>query len=160
MKIRAAFLLPLLIAACTSGAPTDTQPHTSPGADALAQVGRWNLQGATDVQGRPIASVLPNGKAVHVAVFADGRLAIEGGCNHMGGHYAIDGRGRLVVPAIQSTAMACADDALMAADSAVAGLLQGSSEWRIAESYPEQLFLDHADGRRSHWVAVRPAPSG
>ena len=157
MKIRAALLLTMLIAACTPGVPTIPPPAASPGPDALAQVGRWKLQGATDAQGRPIAAVLPNGKAVHVAVFADGRLAIEGGCNHMGGGYAIDGRGRLVVQAIQSTLMACDDETLMAADSAVAGLLQGSAEWRIAESYPEQLSLDHADGRRSHWVADRPA---
>ena len=51
------------------------------------------------------------------------------------------------------------DQALMAADSAVAGLLRGTSEWRIAESYPEQLSLEHADGRRSHWVADRSAAS-
>lgn len=77
----------------------------------------------------------------------------------MGGRYTIDANGRLVVSEIQSTLMACADGALMEADTAVAGLLQGTSEWRIAESYPEQLFLEHADGRRSHWVADRPAAS-
>lgn len=158
MTIRTAMLLPLLMVACTSGAPTDTQRDTPTGPDALAQVGRWALQGATDGQGRPIAAVRPNDTAVHVVVFAGGELAIEGGCNHIGGHYDIDGRGRLVVPEIQSTLMACADRALMAADSAVSGLLRGTSEWRIAESYPEQLFLQHADGRRSHWVAVRPVP--
>lgn len=156
MNMRIAFLLPLLLAACTTGTPPDTQTHTSP--DALAQVGRWELQGATDAQGQPITAVRPNGKAVHVAVLADGALAIEGGCNHMSGRYDIDGHGRLVVPEIQSTLMACADQALMDADTAVAGLLRGTSEWRIAESYPEQLFLQHSDGRRSHWVAVRPAP--
>lgn len=155
IAVRMALLLPLLLAACTTGAPTDAQPGAPGGPDALAQVGRWQLQGATDGQGEPIAAVLPHGKAVHAAVFADGALAIEGGCNHMGGRYDIDARGRLVVTEIQSTLMACADEARMAADSAVAGLLQGTSEWRIAESYPEQLFLDHADGRRSHWVAAR-----
>ena len=50
------------------------------------------------------------------------------------------------------------DQELMAADSAVSALLRGSGAWRIAESYPEQLSLQHTDGRRSHWVAVRPAP--
>jgi len=104
-----------------------------------------------------MAAVLPDGKPVHAVVFNDGSLAIEGGCNHMGGRYDIDGQGRLVVAEIHSTLMACANVALMSADSAVAGLLRGTSEWRIAESYPEQLFLEHADGRRSSWVAVRPA---
>ena len=134
------------------------QPQAPAAPDALAQVGRWKLQGATDAAGQPVAAVAPHGKPVHAIVFSDGSLGIEGGCNHMGGRYDIDAQGRLVVREIQSTLMACADQALMTADSAVAGLLQGASEWRIAESYPEQLYLDHADGRRSHWVAVRPAP--
>ena len=156
--MRTVFLLSLLLAACTTGAPPTANTPSTP--DALAQVGRWKLQAATDAQGRPIAAVRPNGKAAHEAVFAEGRLAIEGGCNHMGGRYEIDHRDRLVVAEIQSTLMACADQALMEADAAVAGLLQGTSEWRIAESYPEQLFLQHADGRRSAWVAVRPAAPG
>ena len=157
LAIRIAVPLALLLAACTtpSGAPTDP----SAGPDALAQVGRWKLRGATDAQGQPLAAALPGGRAVHAAVFADGNLGIEGGCNHMGGRYQLDAAGRLVVSEIQSTLMACADQALMAADSAVAGLLRGTSEWRIAESYPEQLSLEHADGRRSHWVADRSAAS-
>ena len=157
MTIRPAYLLPLLLAACTAGVPTNTPPVAPAGTDALAQVGRWKLQGAADGQGRPIAAVLPDGKAVHGLVFADGQLAIEGGCNNMGGRYHIDGSGRLVVSEIHSTRMACAED-LMTADSAVSALLQIPSEWSIAESYPEQLSLQHTDGRRSHWVAVRPAP--
>lgn len=156
--IRAAFLLPLLLAACTAGVSTGTQPGTPAATDALAQVGRWKLQSAADAQGRPVAAVLPGGKAVHTLVFTDGQLAIEGGCNHIGGRYRIDGSGRLVVAEIQSTLMACMDQELMTADSAVSALLRGTSEWSIAESYPERLSFQHTDGRRSHWVAVRPAP--
>lgn len=151
-----AVLLPVL-AACTAPAPADTPPETPAGADALAQVGRWKLQGAVDGQGQPIAEVLPGGRAVHALVFADGRMGIEGGCNHMGGRYRVGARGRLVVPEIESTLMACEDQALMTADGAVATLLRGNSEWSIAESWPEQLNLRHADGRRSHWVADRSA---
>ena len=92
MRIRTVLLLPLLLAAGTACTPIAAPPVAPPGPDALAQVGRWSLQGATNAAGQPIA---------------------------------------------------------------VAGLLRGTSEWRIAESYPEQLFLQHADGRRSHWVAVR-----
>lgn len=155
---RPAFVLPLLLAACTTSVPTGSPPAAPAGTDALAQVGRWQLQAAADAQGRPIAAVLPHGKAVHALEFADGQLAIKGGCNHIGGRYRIDGSGRLVVPEIQSTLMTCMDEDLMAADSAVSALLRGSSQWSIAESYPEQLSLQHTDGRRSHWVAVRPAP--
>lgn len=156
--IRLALLIPLLLAACTAGLSTDPQPGAPAGADALAQVGRWKLQGGTDGQGRSIAAVQPHGQYVHALVFDDGRLAIEGGCNHIGGRYRIDAGGRLVVLELQSTLMACMDEDLMAADSAVSALLQGTSEWSIAESYPEQLSLQHGDGRRSHWVADRPAP--
>ena len=155
--MRAAFLLLLLLAACTAGVPADTQPGAPAATDALAQVGRWKLQGAAYAQGRPITAVLPQGRAVHSLVFADGQLAIEGGCNHIGARYRIDGSGRLVVPEIESTVMACMDRDLMAADRAVSALLHGTSEWSIAESYPEQLSLQHTEGRRSHWVAVRPA---
>ena len=157
MTLRVAWLAPLLLAACTPSVPTDAARSAPAGLDGLAQVGRWTLQGATDAQGRPIAAVLPDGRAAHVAVFADGQMVLEGGCNNIGGPYDVDGQGRLVVPEIHSTRKACANQALMAADVAVSGLLQGHSEWSIAESYPEQLFLQHADGRRSHWVAVRPA---
>lgn len=152
---RAAFLLPLLIAGCGAGVPTDTHPQE--GTDALAQVGRWQLQSAADAQGRPIVAALPQGRAVHSLVFADGLLAVEGGCNHIGARYSIDGSGRLVVPEIESTVRACMDRDLLAADGAVSALLHGTSEWSIAESHPEQLSLQHTDGRRSHWIAVRPA---
>jgi heat shock protein HslJ len=126
VALRAAALLSLL-AAFAACAPTATQPDAPAGPDALAQVGRWNLQGATDARGQPIAAVQPDGKAVHAIVFGDGRVAIEGGCNQMGGRYRIDRQGRLVVAEIQSTLMACANAALMRADSEVAALLQGTS---------------------------------
>ena len=155
IKPSLAFLLPLLLAACTAPVPTNEAPGTPAGTDALAQVGRWNLQGAVSAQGRPIADVLPGGKAVHALVFADGRLSIEGGCNHIGGRYRVDVDGRLVISEMQSTLMACEDAALMRADGAVSALLEGSADWTIAESWPEQLSLRHADGRRSHWVADR-----
>ncbi|MDQ3287605.1 MAG: META domain-containing protein [Pseudomonadota bacterium] len=148
----------MLLAACTAGVPTDPQRGASAGSDALAQVGRWKLQGAEDGQGMPVSALLPDGSAVHALVFANGRVTVEGGCNHMGGRYRMDRSGRLVVSEIQSTLMACSDQDLMTADSAVSALLEGRSDPSIAESYPEQLFLLHEDGARSYWVAVRPAP--
>lgn len=157
MKTVSGCLLSLLLAACAAVGP-GADPQAPASQDPLAQVGRWTLQAAADAQGRPLAEALPHGKAVHSLVFAGGAVAIEGGCNHMGGRYRIDARGRLVVVEIQSTLMACQDQALMAADGVVAGLLQGASQWRIMESYPEQLRMDHVDGGSSYWVADRPAP--
>jgi heat shock protein HslJ len=154
--LRSAGLLPLLLlAACAGGRGSD--PGSSGAApDPLAQVGRWALQGATDRGGQPITAVLPGGRAAHALVFEGDRVAVEGGCNHIGGRYRIEGDGKLRVLEMQSTLMACQDQALMAADTAISDLLEGVAQWRIAESYPEQLTLDHADGRSSHWVAVRP----
>lgn len=143
----------LLAAACTT-ATAPAPPHVG-GTDALAQIGRWTLQGATDAQGARIAAAFPGGSPVHALAFEDGNVRLEGGCNHLGGPYRIDSSGRLVVAPLHSTLMACADTARMDADAAVSRLVEGTSEWRIAESWPEQLFLDHADGRRSQWVAVR-----
>jgi heat shock protein HslJ len=153
---RSAGLLPLLLlAACTGGMAPD--PGSAGAAtDPLAQVGRWSLQGATDVGGQPIAAVLPGGRAAHALVFDGERVAVEGGCNHIGGRYRIEADGRLRVLDMQSTLMACQDQALMAADTAVSALLEGAAQWRIAESYPEQLTLEHADGSSSRWVAERP----
>lgn len=158
MKQLAAALVPLLLAACTAGIPPDPVPPGDAGdPDPLEQVGRWTLQGATDARGATIDAAFPHGQAVHGLVFEDGRVGITGGCNHMGADYHIDAQGRLVVGPVQSTLMACEDQARMTADAAVADLVSSTSEWRIAESWPEQLFLDHEDGRRSSWVADRSA---
>lgn len=143
----------VLLAACTTG--TAPVPPPGGGTDALAQVGRWTLQGATDAQGARIDAAFPGGTAVHALAFDDGNVSVEGGCNRIGGTYRIDAQGRLVVDPLRSTRMACADTALMDADTAVSALVEGASEWRIAESWPEQLFLDHANGGRSQWVADR-----
>lgn len=145
----------LLLAGCT----TATAPPAGGGTDALAQVDRWMLQGATDERGARIDAAFPGGTAVHALVFDAGVVTLEGGCNQIGGAYRFDAQGRLVVDSLQSTLMACADDSRMAADAAVSGLVQGTAEWRIAESWPEQLFLDHADGRHSAWTADRPQPT-
>ena len=146
-------ILVVLLAACTTA--TAPVPPAAGGTDALAQVGRWRLQGATDAQGARIDAAFPGGTAVHVLAFDDGTVSVEGGCNRIGGTYRIDAQGRLVVGPLRSTRMACAETGLMAADDAVSALVQGTSAWRIAESWPEQLFVDHADGRRSQWVAAR-----
>lgn len=150
--------LALLLAACASPPPAATPGvPAAGGTDALAQVGRWILQGAVGPDGRAIPGVAPHGNPVHAIAFADGSLAVQGGCNRIGGAYRYAPDGALVVAPLASTRMACADTALMDADAAVGALLEGSAAFRIAESWPEQLTLDHDDGSRSHWVADREA---
>jgi heat shock protein HslJ len=151
----AALLAALALVGCTAGAPTDPPPGQPPGPDALAQVGRWTLQGATGPDGSRIDAAFPHGRAVHAAVFAEGTLGLQGGCNHIGGDYRVEGDGTLVVGPMRSTKRACEDTARMEADAAVSALVEGRADWRIAESWPEQLYMDHDDGSRSHWVADR-----
>lgn len=146
-------VLALLLSACASPPPAPAAGQV----DALAQVGRWTLQDATRSDGRPLAELSPNGAPVHSIDFADARLTVHGGCNHIGGGYSYDADGALVIGPMQSTLMACEDTARMDADRALAGLLEGSATFRIAEIWPEQLTMDHDDGSRSQWVADRPA---
>jgi heat shock protein HslJ len=144
------------LAGCTAGVPTGAPSPGGPtGPDALAQVGQWTLQGASDADGRRVDAAFPHGTALHGLAFAGGRVQVTGGCNAMSGTYRIDAAGRLVVGALAATKRACADPALMAADAEVADLVEGAAAWRIAESWPEQLFLDHDDGARTQWRAVR-----
>lgn len=152
-----ALLLSLSLSACVVST-TGPDRNAAAGTDALAQVGHWRLQGATDTDGARIDALFPNGKAVYSLHFDAGRVGIIGGCNQMSGRYRIDAEGRLIVSEVVSTLMACEDRALMSADAAMAGLLEGPSDWRIAESYPEQLYMDHAGGRASSWVAERQMP--
>lgn len=152
-----AITLALLLGGCVAPQPGPA-PHAPRPPDALAAVGRWTLQGADDAQGRAIAAVAPHGIPVHAMALTDGTLVVEGGCNRMRGAYRYAANGDLVVAALASTRMACADTALMDADTALGALLEGRAGFRIAESWPEQLTLDHDDGSRSHWVASREVP--
>ena len=74
MAIRTTLVLMVLLAAGTACTPTVTQPDGPAGPDALAQVGPWKLQGATDAQGRPIPAVLTNGTATKPAPTAPAQL--------------------------------------------------------------------------------------
>ena len=150
----AAGALALLLGGCV--APQPGPAPDAPGRpDALAAVGRWTLQRADDPRGNAISAVAPHGTAVHAMALADGAVVVEGGCNRMWGAYRYAANGDLVVTALASTRMACADTALMDADTALGALLEGSAGYRIAESWPEQLTLEHDDGSRSHWIASR-----
>ena len=146
-----AALLAVLLAACAS----PPAPPAGGATDALAQVGRWTLQGASDGSGAPMTVLAPGGAPVHAIDFDGTRVAVLGGCNHIGGAYRYATGGALVIGPMHATLMACEDTARMDADAALAALLEGRADWRIAESWPEQLFLEHDDGARSHWVADR-----
>lgn len=155
-----AFIPFVLAAMAALQAGCAAPPTAGPGvpdlqADPLADVGRWTLQGATGPDGRRDAALHPNGRPVHAIAFEAGSLTVNGGCNRMTGTYRYAANGDLLVGPLASTRMACADHGLMAADTALATMLEGSARWSIAESWPEQLSLQHHDGSASSWVADR-----
>src|SRR5690606_4686005 len=86
--------LALALAACAqNGAPppdttasTDTPAATTAGPDALAGH-HWRLESATDGDGdgARIDALFPGGDHVLTLDFADGRVAVSGGCNGQGG---------------------------------------------------------------------------
>jgi heat shock protein HslJ len=115
-----AILSALLLAACT-GAGGGTA--RAPGGDPSARSNRDGLEGRTFLATAAVGHSLVPGSVVRLS-FEDGRLGAAGGCNSMGGSYAIDG-GRLSVGQLAMTEMAC-EQALMDQDQWLAALLDGA----------------------------------
>lgn len=107
-------------------AAADVKP-TSSGLPAQAdlarilQAYRWQLESATDREGRPIAAVMPAAGRAFTFAFSNGRALVEGGCNSMRGGYRI-ANGRLELGRMAATMKAC-EPALMQADAALVKLL-------------------------------------
>lgn len=142
-------LLPLLfaLAACASPPPgaaaTDPHPAGAVDAQALGAHG-WRLASATDAGGRRIDALFPDAAAPLRFAFADGRIAVSGGCNRLSAAYTLDGGTLQVGPAAQ-TKMFCGGGALMAADEAVAARLQGALSASLQDG---RLVLSTAGGDR------------
>lgn len=106
---------------------------------------RWTLVAATDAKGQRIDTLASDSKRPIAFEFANGRIAIEGGCNRGGGGYRIDAEGRLVVGRFASTMMAC-DPAAMKIDEQLAALLAEPMRIDLAPGTPASLRLDSAAG--------------
>jgi len=151
--------LALALAACAqNGAPpppdttasADTPAATTAGPDALAGH-HWRLESATDGDGARIDALFPGGDHVLTLDFADGRVAVSGGCNGQGGRVTTGDDRTLEVGQMVSTQMAC-DAPLMQADAAIAALLAQPQQWQVEESAPPRLRLVAADGSTSVWA--------
>ena len=116
-----AAVVAVLVAACSAGTGT---PAPTMGGEPPAAADTGGLEGrtflATDAFGRQLVP----GSMVRLA-FADGQIGASGGCNSMGGPYAIDGD-RLVVQQLAMTEMAC-EPRLMDQDAWLANLLDGAA---------------------------------
>ena len=120
-RLPLAIVAAILVAACTGagGAATAAPSVDPPGGSA-----NEGLEGRTFLSTAASGRALVPGSVVRLS-FQDGQIGATGGCNSMGGPYAIDGD-RLVVSQLAMTEMACAPD-LMDQDQWLAGLLDGAT---------------------------------
>ena len=147
--------LALALAACTpSNPPVDPPPAATSVPAARAQAGidakallasHWQLTDAVDGTGKRIDALLPDPAKPLQLDFTDGRVAVSGGCNRMGGGYTLAGDRLSVGPLVQ-TKMFCGGGALMAADEAISQRLSG--EATLAAGGDGTLVLTTAGGDR------------
>lgn len=144
-------LLPLLLvlAACASPtagpgpAQTDNIGHEAVDARSLA-ARHWRLADATEAGGQRIDALFPDAAKPLRFEFADGRIAISGGCNRLSAAYTLEG-GRLSVGPVAQTKMFCGGGALMAADDAIVAQLARPHSVSMDGN---RLVLASADGER------------
>jgi heat shock protein HslJ len=142
MKCRLLWL-PLALAACApaprhavEAAPAKapaTAPANAAAATADASLLRryhWQLEQATDRDGRRIDALFARPDKPLQLDFADGRLGVGNTCNRMSGSYEVRGA-RLRIGPLGQTMMACSDPALMALDAAVGERLRGDVPFGI-----------------------------
>jgi heat shock protein HslJ len=111
----------LLVGACTRSAGASAPPV---GTDPPGTTARAGLEGRTFLATEAFGRVLVPESHVRLS-FKDGQIGASGGCNSMGGPYAVEG-GRLVVRQLAMTEMACGA-ALMDQDAWLASLLDGAA---------------------------------
>ena len=149
--IRCLPLLALALAACSPSPPPAGDPPPPPAADATPapDAGRldawhWRLAEAVDADGDRIHALFGNPEQPLQLDFNDGRIAVSGGCNRIGGSYERDGD-VLRPGGLAQTQMACPQP-LMELDAAIAGLLEGELTVATRDSDPPRLELTAADG--------------
>jgi hypothetical protein len=142
------------LAACaTSQAPGAATPAGA--LDKTLQAFHWDLEKATDGGGLPLEafSSAPPDKRVRLNFVGDARpgaplLVVERLCNHISAGYTLDGD-KLTVSRAVSTAMACANPALMQLEQSVATKLSGVHRVQLADGgQPPRLVLQLASGDR------------
>lgn len=111
----------MLISACAGGGGAAAP---APSGEPPGGPGRQGLEGRTFLSTGAIGRTLAPDSVVRLS-FGAGQIGASGGCNSMGGPYAIDGD-RLVVQQLAMTEMAC-EPALMVQDQWLAGLLDGAT---------------------------------
>lgn len=143
-------MLPLALAACThpaqeSASPASTSTITANAAataeiDTTILVGHhWQLSNAVTAGGQRIEALFPSADKPLQLDFTDGRLGVSGGCNRMGGAYAVE-KGKLNPGTLTQTQMAC-EPKLMQADQAISAALEAKPDISIENGATPILTL-------------------
>ena len=139
--------LPMLVACSattpSNGGETPTAPVVATAAVVDAgslATHHWRLQRAMDREGRRIDALFVRADLPVQLDFNEGRLAVLNACNRIGGSFEIE-NDRLIVGAMISTKMACADPALTNLDRAISERLQGSLRIEFSADTPPRLRL-------------------
>lgn len=144
----------LWVAGCAPSTPpgstaTDSAtPAAEPAADLATTLVayRWQLASATDAQGQSLAALFPGPSNLLGLEFADGQLAVTGGCNRIGAGYQLVEPAQLQVGPGRSTMMACRPP-LAEADAAIGKFLTGTLQAELTgEPGTPVLRLAAADG--------------
>jgi heat shock protein HslJ len=152
LVLSAAALSLAVLAACAAPSHNTSRSAGDSAAPAAATVDlggyQWNLDSATDSAGKPIAALQREGKYGLQLSFVKDRVAVSGGCNHVGAMYALKGE-RIEIKQFQTTLMACQDARLMQMDSEIAQQLEGSATFAIEGQAPQpRLLLTTASGSK------------
>ena len=165
-RLHSLLMLSLALVACAqSPAPPDKTSQTLPdptlsmkdasGNDRLGRY-EWQLQDATDAQGRRIDALLIRPDQPIQFNVIDGRIAIHNACNGISGDIRINGN-TLRIGGLVSTKMACTDPAIMALDGEVTTRLQGEVRFELSNSDPPQLLWTAANGDTLRFIGA-PTP--
>ncbi|HET6616881.1 MAG TPA: YbaY family lipoprotein [Gemmatimonadota bacterium] len=117
------------------------------GANAALTSARWNLTHLGDQQ---VVATNPQ-RQPYLMFMAENRVGGSGGCNHIGGTYAVDGSG-LTLSGIVSTMMACVDG--METETAFLRALEQVRAWRTEGARLE--LLDAAGAPVARFEAGQP----
>lgn len=140
-----ASLLPLALNAC-AGTPSNGKPaagspaaHAAVTRETLMREGAWSLKSVS--QGAKSTAQALQAPGIGIKLQFVDQLTVLGGCNHLSGDYRIEA-GQLVVDALSSTKMACADVPRVA-DQTMFALLAQPLKVRMVG---KQLELQAASG--------------
>ena len=120
----------------------------------------WSLVKASDQAGKPVADLIPAGRAAPVLQFKQNQLSVQNLCNLVGAGYKT-ATGKIEVQRPISTMRACLDDGLMNQERKVAAALPNIQTYQVfpavAPATPIRLVLGLADG--STWeLNGQPTP--